>query len=180
MACAAGGLVAVVGWSWAQTAPEPIDAAQIANSGLVNQGTPACASCHGYRGEGIKVQNGPRLAGLNADYIERQLDAFKDGRRDSPVMVWVARTLTADERKALASYYASLPPVVEGVAPERGWSPMDGALPDQGDWSHKVPPCASCHGADGLGVNALTPPARRPTRRLSRAPADQLSAEGAA
>jgi cytochrome c553 len=160
MACAAGGLVAVagVGWSWAQTASQPVDAAQIANTGLVSQGTPACASCHGYRGEGISVQNGPRLAGLNADYIERQLDAFKHGRRASVVMVWVARTLTAEERKALADYYAQLPPVAEGVAPERGLVADGRRLADEGNWPHEIPPCASCHGADGLGVNALTPP----------------------
>lgn len=158
--CVAGGLAALVGagWSWSQAAPQPIDAAQIANSGLVSQGTPACASCHGYRGEGVKVQSGPRLAGLNADYIERQLAAFKDGRRESPVMVWVARTLNADERKALAEYYAGLPPVAESVAPERGLVAEGRRLADEGDWSHKVPPCASCHGVDGLGVNTLTPP----------------------
>jgi cytochrome c553 len=160
-AVGAAGLLSVlagVGASWSQ-APAPLaDGAQIANFGLVNQGTPACASCHGYRGEGVKEQNGPRLAGLNPDYIERQLDAFQQGRRNSLVMVWVARSLKADQTTALAKYYASLPPIAEHVPYDQGGLAEGRRLANQGDWSRDVPPCASCHGVDGLGVNSLTPP----------------------
>ncbi len=148
-------------WSQAQHAQtlRPADVAlQIANSGLVNQGTPACASCHGFRGEGVRVQNGPRLAGLDPDYIARQLDAFSHGRRDSSVMVAVARSLSEDQRQALAQYYAGLPPVSEGATPGNGALRLGHAIAHEGNWGEKVPPCASCHGADGLGVNSLAPP----------------------
>jgi cytochrome c553 len=156
----AGTLIAGIGAgaSWSQ-APRAADVApQIANSGLVNQGTPACASCHGFRGEGIKVQNGPRLAGLDADYMERQLDAFSHGRRDSSVMVAVARSLTEEQRAALAQYYAGLPPTSEGAGASGGALQAGRAVAHEGNWSEKVPPCASCHAADGLGVNSLAPP----------------------
>ncbi len=156
----AGAMTVLVGAgvSWSQ-AQRPADSAlQIANSGLVNQGAPACASCHGFRGEGIRVQNGPRLAGLDADYLERQLDAFSHGRRDSSVMVAVARTLTEEQRTALAQYYAGLPPVGEGGAVGGFTLRLGRDIAHEGNWGAKVPPCASCHGADGLGVNSLTPP----------------------
>jgi cytochrome c553 len=156
----AGALIAVVGAgaSWSQAPRAADEALQIANSGMVNQGTPACASCHGFRGEGIKVQNGPRLAGLDADYIERQLDAFSHGRRDSSVMVAVARSLTEDQRAALAQYYAGLPPVGEAAMPAGPALRLGHMIAHEGNWSEKVPPCASCHAADGLGVNSLAPP----------------------
>jgi cytochrome c553 len=135
-----------------------VSAVDIARAGVLGQGTPACASCHGFRGEGVRVQNGPRLAGLDADYLARQLDAFSHGRRDSSVMARVARTLTESQREALAQYYAGLAPAAEGVAPDPRRLAPGRLLALQGNWSEEVPPCASCHGADGLGVNSLSPP----------------------
>ncbi len=141
-----------------QSAPAGESGAEIANFGMVNHGTPACASCHGVNGEGVRVQNGPRLAGLNADYIERQLQAFKHGARQSAAMTPVAKTLNDRQRQAVAAYYAGLPAVTGAAAMDHGSVAFGRMLASQGDWSEKVPPCASCHGADGLGVNTLSPP----------------------
>jgi cytochrome c553 len=159
-ALAAGGLTALAGAGavCAQPSSGGVDAAQIADSGLLNQGTPPCASCHGFRGEGVRVQNGPRLAGLDADYLARQLDAFAHGRRDSSVMVRVARSLSADQREAMAQYYAGLPPTAETPVSAQAMTGLGRSLARDGNWSEQVPPCASCHGGDGLGVNSLTPP----------------------
>ncbi len=139
-----------VAQAMAPTAP------QIAAFGMVNHGTPACASCHGFQGQGEQSQNAPRLAGLNADYIGRQLHAFEKGGktgRDSQRMAWAARSLTGDEIDALADYYASLPPVGAHGEGNGGDVALGRQLAAQGNWAEKVPPCASCHGADGLGVN---------------------------
>ncbi len=128
---------------------------------MVNHGTPACASCHGFNGEGRQSQNAPRLAGLNADYIVRQLHAFQKGGkagRDSQRMAWAARSLTDDEIQSLADYYATLPPVGARGEPPGGDPTLGRQIAGQGDWAEKVPPCASCHGADGLGVNDVSPP----------------------
>ena len=40
-----------------------------------------CAACHGAQGEGNQALNGPKLAGQQAWYIERQLKYFKAGVR---------------------------------------------------------------------------------------------------
>jgi cytochrome c553 len=158
LALAAVAAFAGVGTALAQSAGSGASAAQIANAGAVNQGTPACASCHGFRGEGVRVQNGPRLAGLDADYIARQLDGFAHGKRDSSVMVGVARSLTEAQRDGMAQYYASLPPVGEPPGMGGDMVRLGRAIAHEGDWSVKVPPCGSCHGGDGLGVNSLAPP----------------------
>lgn len=130
---------------------------RLAFFGATQHGTPACASCHGMLGEGEKVQYAPRLAGLDADYLQRQLDAFADGSRRSNRMNAIARTLSDDERAAVAQYYASRPLVVETVAAVQP-SPRGAALAVDGDWSHQIPPCKSCHGGDGLGVGSVAPP----------------------
>ena len=133
----------------------------IAEEGMVNHGTPACASCHGFQGQGVQSQNAPRLSGLNANYLVRQLQAFKKGAktgRDSQRMSWVARSLTDDQMQVVADYYAGLPPVGAKSEGVKGDVALGATLAHQGNWGEKVPPCASCHGGDGLGVNDLSPP----------------------
>jgi cytochrome c553 len=44
----------------------------------------ACSGCHGVNGEGSV--SGPKLQGLDADYIVAQLKAFQNGSRVNPVM----------------------------------------------------------------------------------------------
>ncbi|HUZ13119.1 MAG TPA: c-type cytochrome [Caulobacteraceae bacterium] len=105
----AGGIAA------AAAAPAP-DAQRIAQLGAVEHGVPACQSCHGAQGEGVSVQNGPRLAHLDAEYLEGQLDAFATGERRHPVMGPIARALTADQRAALGAYFAALPPAAPNTA----------------------------------------------------------------
>jgi cytochrome c553 len=71
-------------------------------------GVPACASCHGARGQGTAQL--PRLAGQHAAYTERQLRQFNQRERsnDNAVMHNIARQLTELETKAVASYISGL------------------------------------------------------------------------
>jgi cytochrome c553 len=136
-------------------------APQIAAHGMMRHGTPACSSCHGLTGEGLQSQKAPRLAGLNSDYTVRQLHAFQAGGRagrDSQRMAWAARSLTDHQIQALADYYATLAPKAAPGPPIREDLSLGRRLATQGNWTEKVPPCGSCHGADGLGVNDLSPP----------------------
>jgi cytochrome c553 len=70
------------------------------------RGLRACGSCHGPHGEGDAAR--PRLAGQHPGYLEAQLLAFAQGKRDGGAMRDVARALTAPERRSLARYFASL------------------------------------------------------------------------
>jgi cytochrome c553 len=139
--------------------PAP-DARRIADLGAVEHGVPACQSCHGPRGQGVAVQNGPRLAHLEADYIEGQLDAFATGARRHPVMSPIARALTPDQRAALAGYFAALPPASSQTAdsPRPTEVARGRMLALTGDWSRNVPACVSCHGPGAQGVPGVTPP----------------------
>jgi cytochrome c553 len=71
----------------------------------------ACALCHLPTGDGHPESAG--LAGLPADYIVRQMTAFKTGTRNnarSGVMIAMAQVLSGEEVKAAAEYYARLKP----------------------------------------------------------------------
>lgn len=109
-----------------------------------------CAGCHGMTGEGRAEAGYPRIHGQPPAYLERQLDAFADGRRPSIVMSPLARRLSAEQRAALAAHFANIDvpvgPNTIPIASERGQ-----ALATVGDTRLGVPACQSCHGADGAG-----------------------------
>lgn len=55
------------------------------------RGAPACVSCHGEQGEDIPMNGFPRLAGLNAGYLQTQLDVFANGQRANVMMTPIAQ-----------------------------------------------------------------------------------------
>lgn len=75
----------------------------------------ACSFCHLPSGDG-RPENSP-LAGLSADYIERQVAAFADGSRQSAIpgaaagrlMTVTAKAAPAAEVAEAAAYYSKLP-----------------------------------------------------------------------
>ena len=88
---------------------DPKDAgAWLALRGRMNDGVPACASCHGPHGEGVGSQF-PAIAKLNATYMQQQIDAWKNGSRaPGPLglMEGIAKKLSNQDIDAVAKYYA--------------------------------------------------------------------------
>src|SRR5215831_9169506 len=75
-------------------------------AGDPQRGIAACASCHGPGGYLIGA---PALTHQNALYLEQQLQAFAEGTRANDKnmpMRTIARLLTADEMKSLATVYS--------------------------------------------------------------------------
>ncbi|SIR01643.1 MULTISPECIES: c-type cytochrome [Acidiphilium] len=76
---------------------------------------PACDSCHGAGGLGIAPAF-PRLAGQPAQYLENQLTDWQKGSRNESnlhLMHNVAVLLSPAQIKAVAAYFAALPPVAK-------------------------------------------------------------------
>jgi cytochrome c553 len=111
----------------------------------------ACFACHGLDGEGDGVSV-PRLAGLDAGYLQKQMEDYASGIRPDPVMTAVAKALDDDARRAVVAYYAGLKPKVS-IA---DMSPAPVIWRD-GDPARGLTACASCHGAEGEGVGQGQP-----------------------
>ncbi len=131
-------------------------AADPATIAIANAGTGtvvACASCHGKDGGG--QASFPRLAGMNAAYLLKQLQDFDAGRRDNAVMKPIASALSPADRSAMANYYAALP-IPAALARPAQPATLDGSpgarLATRGQWSKGVPACVQCHGPGGIGV----------------------------
>lgn len=110
-----------------------------------------CKTCHGVTAQGFRGSAPmPRLAGQQPGYIETQLKAFIEHRRLNPIMNNVAHVLTPEMVAALGAQFEKLNPGPLGGAPkdhlDEGKKIFEEGLP-----SAEVPPCASCHGADGHG-----------------------------
>jgi cytochrome c553 len=73
-----------------------------------------CSVCHGVAGLS-SAPDTPHLAGQPEGYVARQLQAFRNGKRQHEIMSLMAKPLTDDDIGDLALWYASL--VVEVKAP---------------------------------------------------------------
>lgn len=68
-----------------------------------------CQGCHGipgYRTAYPEVYPVPLLGGQHAQYIVKALQAYRDGARNHPSMVAIARGLSDQDMADLAAYYA--------------------------------------------------------------------------
>ena len=78
-----------------------------------------CKTCHGFSGQGYRgFYPMPRLAGQQTEYIENQLNAFIERRRQNPVMFNVAHVLNPAMLEGLAAYFKDLNPKPLGGAPK--------------------------------------------------------------
>lgn len=121
-----------------------------------------CVSCHQADGNGKHVEDGeswPRLAGLNAEYIAKQLRDFKSGSRSNATMKPFASMLDQQQVVDVAAYYSQLKP-----APGQGGEKADEArlqrgemIAQRGDWSNYIVSCTSCHGPGNQGSGAVFP-----------------------
>lgn len=66
-----------------------------------------CAACHG--ANGISPNDlWPNLAGQKAGYLVAQMKAFRDGKRQAPMMAPMAAGLSDTDIEDLAAYYSGL------------------------------------------------------------------------
>lgn len=155
------GVVAGVWLALTWASPTNATAAQTLVGQGNGRGAPPCQSCHGADGGGQAAAGFPRLAGLDAAYLRRQLDDYARGTRSNAVMQPIAQALSADDRGMAATYYARLPVPAKAPATKPVDGPADDAgatLATRGRWSAQVPACEQCHGPGGVGVGANFPP----------------------
>jgi len=101
----------------------------------------SCTMCHG--AQGMSISNSPNLAGQYPEVVIKQLEDYRSGHRNSPIMEAIARSLKDADIEDLAAYYAYLPKA--RTAPTT-YSEALPALVRVGDPLRNIAPCISCHG----------------------------------
>ncbi len=119
-----------------------------------------CAACHGPDGNSPLSVN-PNLAAQHPEYIYKQLGNFKskDGKpaeRGNAVMMGMTATLSDDDMKNVATYFAGQ--TLRARAARDPELVKEGQIIYRGGIAAKgVAACASCHSPNGAGLPAQYP-----------------------
>ena len=124
-----------------------------AEAGQAKSGT--CVACHGVDGNSVNPE-WPSIAGQHAEYIARQLQAFKSGARSNVLMSPMAAPLSDEDIRDLAAYYAAQRP--RGLEADPSQVALGQRLYRGGDLSSELTACIACHGPSGSGNPAALYP----------------------
>ena len=127
---------------WQAARGNPVLAEPIVNS--------VCAACHGANGVSV-VPTYPSLAGQHYSYLVKELNDFKSGKRQNPIMNGMVASLSVSDIHNLALYFSEQTPPV-GVVQNKDMVAAGEKLWRAGVPSQGVPACAACHGPQGLGI----------------------------
>lgn len=118
-----------------------------------------CGACHGPDGNSVNPQ-WPSIAGQHAPYVIRQLEAFQNGERTNILMSSQAMSLTEQDMKDIAVFFAAQPAAAKSVA-DPGLVEKGEALYRGGDKESGAAACLTCHGPTGRGNPAAKYPLLR-------------------
>ena len=127
-----------------------------------------CAACHAADGNSGSPAN-PKLAQQHPEYLAKQLQEFKSGKRANAVMSGMVAALSDDDMRNISAWLASKQ-AKPGFAKDKdsvalGERIYRGGIPDR-----QVAACAGCHSPNGAGIPAQYP-------RLSGQHADYTAAQ---
>ena len=114
-----------------------------------------CASCHGAGGNSGTPAN-PKLAQQHPEYIVKQLQEFKSGKRPSPIMQGFAAQLTEQDMVNIAAYLGTQK-AKPGFAKDRELVSLGEKIYRGGLQDRQLPACTGCHSPNGAGVPAQYP-----------------------
>lgn len=109
-----------------------------------------CVACHGADGNSLNPV-WPKLAGQLPAYIVTQLQNFKQGVRQNPLMAEIAKGLSKQDMLDLAAFFASQELKLTG-ATDAGLAKQGERLYRGGNTQSQIAACMGCHGPSGLGI----------------------------
>ena len=114
-----------------------------------------CVACHAADGNSNTPVN-PKLAKQHPEYLVKQLQEFKSGKRENAVMKGFASALSDADMVNVAHWLASQKPTT-GAATQKdlvtlGERIYRGGIPDR-----QIAACTGCHAANGSGIPAQYP-----------------------
>ena len=115
-----------------------------------------CAACHGPQGQGVAAMNAPKIAGQSDWYLKRQIMSYKNGLRgvhkgDTYGQQMIGMVATLPDEAAVNNVVAHIATLPDNQLQ----ATIDGDA-ENGKDIYTV--CAYCHGADGMGKQALNAP----------------------
>lgn len=114
-----------------------------------------CAACHGADGNSGIPEN-PKLTQQHPQYLMKQLQEFKSGKRNNAVMKGFASALSDDDMRNIA-YWVTSKPAKAGFAKDKDLVALGERIYRGGIAERKIAACAGCHSPNGAGIPAQYP-----------------------
>lgn len=114
-----------------------------------------CAACHAADGNSTIAAN-PKLAQQHPEYLVKQLQEFKGGKRADPIMQGMAAILSEDDMRNVSWWLASKQ-AKEGFAKDKDLVAMGERIYRGGIQDRNIAACAGCHSPNGSGIPAQYP-----------------------
>ncbi len=114
-----------------------------------------CVACHGADGNSAAPEN-PKLAGQHPEYLVKQLQEFKAGKRKNAVMQGFAATLSDEDMRNI-SFWAAGQKAKPGFAKDKDLVTLGERIYKGGIADRQVAACAGCHSPTGAGIPAQYP-----------------------
>jgi cytochrome c553 len=114
-----------------------------------------CIACHGADGNSLAPAN-PKLAQQHPEYLVKQLQEYKSGKRENAIMKGFASALS-DEDMVNISFWLASQKGTPGFATKKesvalGERIYRGGVPDR-----QIAACAACHSPNGAGLPIQNP-----------------------
>ncbi len=117
--------------------------------------TALCVACHAVDGNSGAPVN-PKLAQQHPEYLVKQLQEYKSGKRKNAVMQGFAAALSEDDMKNIA-YWAASKKTKPGFAKDKELVTLGERIYRGGISDRQVPACAGCHSPTGAGIPSQYP-----------------------
>ena len=130
--------------------------------------TQVCSACHTADGSRGSAAN-PIIQGQHPEYLVKQLQEFKSGKRKSAVMQGFAASLSDDDMRNMA-YWVASKSAKPGFAKDKELVALGERIYRGGIADRQIAACAGCHSPNGAGIPAQYP-------RLSGQHADYTAAQ---
>ena len=127
-----------------------------------------CAACHGADGNS-NIPANPKLAQQHPEYLVKQLQEYKSGKRNNAVMKGFASLLSDDDMKNIAYWLASKS-AKPGFAKDKDMVAVGERIYRGGIAERQIAACAGCHSPNGAGIPSQYP-------RMSGQHADYTAAQ---
>lgn len=122
--------------------------------GEASYGT-VCVACHAADGNSMIPAN-PKLAQQHPEYLVKQLQEFKSGKRSNAIMTGMVAALSEQDMKNIAAWLATKANK-PGQAKDKELITMGEKIYRGGIADRQVPACAGCHSPNGAGIPSIYP-----------------------
>ncbi|MBD8049478.1 c-type cytochrome [Limnohabitans radicicola] len=114
-----------------------------------------CASCHAADGNSTTPVN-PKLSQQHPEYLVKQLQEFKSGKRANAVMSGMVAALSDDDMRNIA-YWLAAKPAKAGFAKDKDTVALGERIYRGGIADRQIAACAGCHSPNGAGIPSQYP-----------------------